>query len=127
MLAGVKDADGKTYYQQAWHGAMKNQQKEEPQIAQNPRERVSRVIRSHGCSLYIHCIKRHPKSKDGRRLRANDKAQLPRKGKKTQDAADKEKAARFFRSAGVQFSLGKETSCLSMQSIKTEKDFVNGK
>ncbi|UZE45041.1 hypothetical protein [Selenomonas sputigena] len=23
MLAGVKDADGKTYYQQAWHGAAK--------------------------------------------------------------------------------------------------------
>ena len=31
---------------------------------------------------------------------------------RTQDAADKEKAARFSRSAGVQFSLGKETSCL---------------
>ena len=29
------------------HGAMKSQQKEEPQMAQNPRERVSRVIRSH--------------------------------------------------------------------------------
>ena len=73
MLAGVKTSDGNFYYQQAWHGAAKNQQKEEPQMAQNPRERVSRVIRSHGRSLYIHCIKRHPKSKAGRRLRANEK------------------------------------------------------
>ena len=73
MLAGVKTSDGNFYYQQAWHGAMKNQLKEEPQMAQNPRERVSRVIRSHGRSLYIHCIKRHPKSKG-----SADKMRSPR-------------------------------------------------
>ena len=44
--------------------------------------------------------------------KSRPKTQLPRKGKKMQDAADKEKAVRFSRFAGVQFSLGKETSCL---------------
>ena len=53
------------------------------------------------------------------------KTQLPRKGKKTQDTADK-KSCRFQLPPGSNSPWQLKTADFLMQRIRTERDFVNG-
>ena len=73
-------------------------------------------------------IKRELPEDSPSRKKSRPKAHLPRKGKKTQDAADKEKTKNFYQSSGLRLPLeGKRFIGLFGSSIKTEEDLVKFK